>query len=145
MVVSSWLFICGFIRVNFGLDFWKCDPNITDSEIKSVHLTLCWCFFLTKLVELTDTVFFVLRKKDRQISTLHVFHHSTVPISAWICIKFIPRVTYCFFPWINCGVHSLMYSYYALTAIAPQLNIQSWKKYLTIIQITQFQVSPLTC
>jgi len=33
--------------------------------------------------------FFVLRKKDNQISLLHLYHHSLTPIETWICVKFI--------------------------------------------------------
>ncbi|GFW72135.1 elongation of very long chain fatty acids protein 7 [Trichonephila clavipes] len=35
-----------------------------------------WKIYLLKLADLLDTVFFVLRKKQNQITFLHVFHHS---------------------------------------------------------------------
>lgn len=34
-------------------------------------------------------VFFVMRKKDNQISLLHLYHHSLTPMETWICVKFI--------------------------------------------------------
>ncbi|XP_075232772.1 uncharacterized protein LOC142331040 isoform X2 [Lycorma delicatula] len=34
-------------------------------------------------------IFFVLRKKDNQISLLHFYHHSLMPIETWICVKFV--------------------------------------------------------
>ncbi|XP_075213489.1 very long chain fatty acid elongase 1-like isoform X1 [Lycorma delicatula] len=41
------------------------------------------CYLLELLI------FFVLRKKDNQISLLHLYHHSLTPIETWICVKFI--------------------------------------------------------
>jgi elongation of very long chain fatty acids protein 4 len=35
-------------------------------------------------------VFFVLRKKDKQISFLHVHHHAGVFFGDWIIMKFLP-------------------------------------------------------
>ncbi|KOB72767.1 Elongation of very long chain fatty acids protein, partial [Operophtera brumata] len=49
-----------------------------------------WWYFAAKLIELLDTVFFVLRKKNRQISFLHLYHHFMMPICAWIGVKFLP-------------------------------------------------------
>lgn len=49
-----------------------------------------WWYFAAKIIELLDTVFFVLRKKNRQISFLHLYHHTMMPICAWIGTKFLP-------------------------------------------------------
>lgn len=35
-------------------------------------------------------VFFVLRKKNNQISFLHVYHHSTMPLLWWTGVTFVP-------------------------------------------------------
>ena len=36
-----------------------------------------------------DTVFFVLRKKNNQISFLHVYHHATMFPIRWMGIKWV--------------------------------------------------------
>lgn len=41
-------------------------------------------------------VFFVMRKKDNQISLLHLYHHSLTPIETWICVKFIAGIFFFF-------------------------------------------------
>uniref|UniRef100_A0A914XNL3 Elongation of very long chain fatty acids protein n=1 Tax=Plectus sambesii TaxID=2011161 RepID=A0A914XNL3_9BILA len=41
---------------------------------------------------------------------------------------------------LNSSVHTLMYSYYGLTAAFPHVNFW-WKKYLTVIQMIQFCVA----
>lgn len=35
-------------------------------------------------------VFFVMRKKNSQVSTLHVIHHGCMPMSVWFGVKFTP-------------------------------------------------------
>lgn len=37
-------------------------------------------FYCLKLLDLCDTVFFVLRKNTRQVTILHVYHHIVVVI-----------------------------------------------------------------
>lgn len=49
-----------------------------------------YVYFLAKISELLDTVFFVLRKKDRQISFLHMYHHTVMPMISWGATKYYP-------------------------------------------------------
>lgn len=35
-------------------------------------------------------IFFVLRKKNNHVSTLHVIHHGCMPMSVWFGVKFTP-------------------------------------------------------
>lgn len=43
------------------------------------------------------------------------------------------------FPLLNCFVHVIMYSYYALAALGPRVQKYLWwKKYLTQLQLAQF-------
>lgn len=60
----------------------------------SQMFNLCYVYYLSKLSEFVDTVFFVLRKKKSQISWLHVYHHSLTPIEAWILTKFLAGKTH---------------------------------------------------
>lgn len=50
----------------------------------------CWWYYISKFTEFTDTIFFVLRKKNSHISTLHVIHHGIMPASVWFGVKFTP-------------------------------------------------------
>jgi len=49
-----------------------------------------WWFYFSKLLEFIDTIFFVLRKKNGQISFLHVYHHATMFPIWWIGVKWVP-------------------------------------------------------
>lgn len=46
-----------------------------------------WLFYFSKLIEFLDTFFFILRKKDNQVTFLHVYHHVTMPLIWWIAVK----------------------------------------------------------
>lgn len=100
-----------------------------------------YTYFICKLFELLDTVFFVLRKKDRQISFLHIYHHSLMPVCAWIGVKFVAGGHPTLLGVINCFVHIFMYTYYMLAAFGPYMQKYLWwKKHLTTIQIVQFVI-----
>lgn len=137
---NLWLFLEGLWVSNYGLDTLGCGKfggDIRQSPYRGIYLG--YIFFLTKLVELLDTVFFVLRKKTNQITFLHVFHHSIVPLFCWIGIKLAPGGPNGFFPLINSFIHVIMYTYYALTTFGPSVQPYLWwKKYLTRLQMIQF-------
>uniref|UniRef100_A0A6I8SJT3 Elongation of very long chain fatty acids protein n=1 Tax=Xenopus tropicalis TaxID=8364 RepID=A0A6I8SJT3_XENTR len=84
-------------------------------------------------------VFFVLRKKNSQITFLHVYHHSIMPWTWWFGVKFAAGGLGTFHALVNCVVHVIMYSYYGLSALGPAYQKYLWwKKYMTSIQLTQF-------
>ena len=45
---------------------------------------LLWLFYVSKIWDFWDTVFIVLGKKDRQLSFLHVYHHTTIFAFYWL-------------------------------------------------------------
>lgn len=47
-----------------------------------------WLYYMAKIIELLDTVFFVLRKKNSQVSFLHLYHHSLMPVCSFIGVKY---------------------------------------------------------
>jgi hypothetical protein len=96
----------------------------------------CWWYLLCKVIELLDTVFFVLRKKNNQISYLHLFHHTIMPINAWICVTYLPGGQTTSVGLVNPFVHIIMYTYYLLAALGPTVQKYLWwKKHLTKLQL----------
>ncbi|XP_054709251.1 elongation of very long chain fatty acids protein 7-like [Uloborus diversus] len=112
----------------------------SDNKENAMRLAvLGWWFYFMKFVEFADTIFFVLRKKNKHISTLHVVHHAVVPIAVWGGLRIEPGSYNYFFPFINTIVHTVMYSYYGLSALGPSVQKYLWwKKHLTTFQIIQF-------
>ncbi|KAJ8954315.1 hypothetical protein NQ318_005902 [Aromia moschata] len=98
-----------------------------------------WWFIFSKIVELLDTVFFVLRKKQSQVTFLHVYHHSIMVLFSWVYLKVLPGEQGAFIGFLNTFVHVIMYSYYLIAALGPQYQKYLWwKKYMTTIQLAQF-------
>lgn len=78
-------------------------------------------------------MFFVLRKKQNQISTLHIYHHCVMIAIPWGVLKYYPGGQGSFTYMYNSFIHFIMYIYYL---VAPSKS-QSvwWKKYVTTMQI----------
>jgi len=96
-----------------------------------------YVYWISKIVELTDTVFMVLRHKLKQMSFLHVFHHMSILLLADNAYHMVPWPPIALLMTLNSVVHVFMYTYYGLRAIKP-LNEISWKRCITQLQIIQF-------
>eukprot|EP00026_Physarum_polycephalum_P016010 Phypoly_transcript_16831.p1 GENE.Phypoly_transcript_16831~~Phypoly_transcript_16831.p1 ORF type:complete len:213 (+),score=23.11 Phypoly_transcript_16831:205-843(+) len=95
-------------------------------------------FYLSKFYEFLDTIILALRK--RELTLLHVFHHSITGPVSWMAME-----TEIIVGWItafnNCVVHVFMYWYYFKQSLG--INVW-WKKYLTTCQIIQFFLDAVT-
>ncbi|KAF8375123.1 hypothetical protein PRIPAC_81552 [Pristionchus pacificus] len=111
--------VCGFLR--FGEDF------VMSLSIRGIYTTFCtnpptrgvapfWCllFLISKLVEMGDTLFIVLRK--RPLIFLHYYHHVVVLIYTAHSGAEHATPGRAFIA-MNYAAHSLMYSYYAARAM----------------------------
>ncbi|XP_034945966.1 elongation of very long chain fatty acids protein AAEL008004 [Chelonus insularis] len=98
-----------------------------------------WWYFFAKIIELLDTVFFVLRKKQNQVTFLHVYHHTITALFSWCYLKLLPGEQGLLIGFLNSLVHVVMYSYYLIAALGPQYRKYLWwKKYMTGMQLIQF-------
>lgn len=97
-----------------------------------------YIYFISKIFEFMDTFLMILRKKDNQVSFLHVYHHSSILFIWWIVMSYMPGGQSWFSSSMNCLVHVVMYAYYALAAIPSMRSKLWWKKYITKFQLTQF-------
>lgn len=64
-----------------GLYQTVCQPNAEFFQIGGLAAFCGWVFALSKIVELIDTVFLVLRRKP--VEFLHSYHHVTVLLFCW--------------------------------------------------------------
>jgi len=121
---------------------WTCEPLDTSNNAVALGLAeAVWSIYILKIVELMDTVIFVLRNKTSQITFLHVLHHALVPITTWYMVAREPGGYNTLFAFLNSFVHIVMYMYYGLAALGPGVQKYLWwKKYITILQIGQFVI-----
>lgn len=140
VIFSSWLFYEAMDSAWMRGYSLRCEP--VDYSYSPAALRVargCWWYYFSKFTEFFDTFFFVLRKKYDQVTTLHVIHHGIMPLSVWFGVKFTPGGHSTFFGLLNTFVHIIMYSYYLLAAMGPQMQKYLWwKKYLTALQMVQF-------
>lgn len=118
----------------------SCQPvDYSDNETAQRMLHLCWIYYFSKLSEFADTTFFILRKKNTQVTWLHLYHHSLTPFEAWLLVKFVAGGHGTFSNIVNNLVHIIMYMYYMVSAMGPEYQKYLWwKKHLTTLQLIQF-------
>lgn len=102
-------------------------------ELDRVSGFWTWMFTLSKLPELGDTVFIVLRKQP--LIFLHWYHHMTVLIYTWYSYSEYTSSARWFIV-MNYCVHSIMYSYYALRSVGYSPP-RSFAMIITILQLAQ--------
>jgi hypothetical protein len=91
-------------------------------------------FVLSKVPELVDTVFLVLKKKP--VIFLHWYHHITVLLYCWNAYV-TESAAGLYFVAMNYSVHAMMYFYYFLMAI------KMVPKWFPPIILTSFQISQM--
>jgi len=134
--------VCSLIALYITRGTYDCwlntrtgDPN---NPYHTVLLYLSFTYFCAKFLDLFDTVFFILRKKDKQVSFLHVVHHSVMPPCTYVALRFAPIGRASIIGIVNSVVHTVMYTYYWLAAMPSMQKHLWWKKYITLLQICQF-------
>jgi elongation of very long chain fatty acids protein 4 len=116
---------------------------------------ILYIFYLSKILEFGDTIIMALRGSYRQISFLHVYHHSSIFLVWWVIIYFAPGGESYFSAALNSGIHVFMYAYYFWSASQPKevadaprkkptwRQPEFYKKYITSSQMTQFCIMML--
>ncbi|NXI84078.1 ELOV6 protein, partial [Rhipidura dahli] len=100
-----------FILLTKGFKQSVCSKSFFIHPVSKLWIYL---FVLSKLVELGDTLFIVLRKK--KLIFVHWYHHLATLILSWYGYKIMAFG----FGWnaaLNLSIHCLTYSYYTVTAM----------------------------
>lgn len=91
-------------------------------------------FDLSKIIEMMDTVFLVL--KGKKVLLLHWYHHLTVMMFCWHA-----HVTYIsnglWFAVMNMGIHTIMYLYYFCFSCGLARLVKPFAPVITVLQIVQ--------
>ena len=105
------------------------------------QLSLWWFLYVvSKIIELGDTAFVVLRKSPLQF--LHYYHHMTVLVYSFYGISRQFNTMGMWFGTMNYSVHTVMYTYYAIRAAGYHVpNVLS--KFITLFQLSQMFVALL--
>uniref|UniRef100_A0A0K2UQK4 Elongation of very long chain fatty acids protein n=1 Tax=Lepeophtheirus salmonis TaxID=72036 RepID=A0A0K2UQK4_LEPSM len=146
---------CGWMLRQFWIGGWgtyynyfcqKVDLDDRPGSRAMIMATSMYWFYMSKLLDFVDTFLFVARKKNSQITTLHVFHHAIMPLYTWMMVRWIPGGQETFGGLLNTFIHVLMYSYYFLSALGDWIQPYLWwKRYLTQAQMVQFILIFIKC
>ncbi|CAM1323550.1 ELOVL7 (predicted) [Pycnogonum litorale] len=147
VIFSAWFFIMlgyyGWFTKYSLIGCTSSDFSTTDHDVVMMA-RLSWIYWFSKVVELLDTVFFALRKKFSQITVLHLYHHSAMPMCVWFAVKYSAVGHVSFIGLTNTFVHTFMYGYYGLSTLGPQFQKYLWwKKYITKLQLVQLVLNLL--
>lgn len=109
--------------------------------------SVLWVFYFSKVPEFMDTILMALKRNFRQITFLHVYHHSSIFVIWWFIMSYCPGGSSYFSAALNSFVHVVMYGYYFWASVAakqPEGTKPRWnqpafyKKYITTFQLFQF-------
>jgi len=116
-----------------------CNEFSTEIKVCGGLLSILHVFYVSKVLDFMDTVFIVAGGKWRQLSFLHVYHHSTIFIVYWLSLNVGYDGDIYLTVVLNGFIHFLMYFYYLATTF--NISVPSpLKKLLTNSQLVQFVV-----
>ncbi|XP_046960627.1 elongation of very long chain fatty acids protein AAEL008004-like [Vanessa cardui] len=122
-----------FLLYNFNVNCQGLDP---DKDIARWVARGVWTYFMAKVSELLDTVLFVLRKSNRQITSLHLHHHILMTIAAWFGATYQPGGQAILIGYLNAFVHTIMYTYYLISGFGDKYKKHLWwKRHVTELQL----------
>ncbi|XP_023176873.2 elongation of very long chain fatty acids protein F [Drosophila hydei] len=141
VVANSLLFVYGvyysLLQPSFSL---SCQPvehdNTTPQMMRLIYAS--YGYYLLKYLDLFDTVFIVLRKKNSQVSFLHVYHHAGMIFGVYVYMTFLAGSHCTMLGVINLFVHSVMYAYYFASSLGAVKHLLWWKRHITQLQLLQF-------
>jgi len=129
-----------FLAYRNNYTILPCEPyNQHDPAIGN----LLWLFYISKVWDFWDTIFIVLGKKWRQLSFLHVYHHTTIFLFYWLNSNVFYDGDIFLTIVLNGFIHTVMYTYYFICMHTKDKSTGKslpiwWKSYLTMMQMVQF-------
>lgn len=107
--------------------------------LRITRRSMYW-YFLLKILDYVETGMFVLRKKNKQVTGLHLYHHVSTLLFSWLGLRYMSFVPSMLFAIANSSIHVIMYTYYYLAARGPNVQklILPLKPWITKMQMIQF-------
>lgn len=126
-----------YLRKEFSFACQPVDHTNTAHYMRGL-IYVSYGYYITKYLDLFDTVFFILRKKNNQITFLHVYHHAGMVFAVYVFMTFLAGSHSTMLGVINLLVHTVMYAYYFITSLRPIKRALWWKRHITQLQLLQF-------
>mmetsp|Transcript_2352 Transcript_2352/g.2450 ORF Transcript_2352/g.2450 Transcript_2352/m.2450 type:complete len:215 (+) Transcript_2352:116-760(+) len=98
---------------------------------------ILYVFYISKILDFFDTFFIIAENRWKQLSFLHVYHHTSIFLFYWLNLNvgydgdvYVTIV-------LNGFIHTVMYTYYFVSLHTRDIW---WKSALTMCQMVQFVV-----
>lgn len=143
----SQIFLCAYMTIEAflvayrsGYTLLPCQPYSQENPPVG---NLLWLFYISKVWDFWDTIFIVIGKKWRQLSFLHVYHHTTIFLFYWLNTHVNYDGDIYLTIVLNGFIHTVMYTYYfiCMHTKVPETGKSLpiwWKSSLTMMQMIQF-------
>ncbi|PWN50888.1 hypothetical protein IE53DRAFT_343273 [Violaceomyces palustris] len=118
-----------------GLVNAYCTVPVHDASIGGMGIYV-WLFYASKYYEIVDSIILIL--KGKPVSNLQSYHHAGAMACMWAAYRYSASAVFIFLLF-NSLVHTLMYTYYSMTALKLPFT-GGLKRSMTTIQITQLVV-----
>jgi len=142
----SQIFLCAYMTIEAFMVAYRSNYGVACNEYSRDAppiANLLWLFYVSKIWDFWDTIFIVIGKKWRQLSFLHVYHHTTIFLFYWLNVNSQYDGDIYLTILLNGFIHTVMYTYYFISMhtkvpeTGKSLNIW-WKSSLTLFQLIQF-------
>ena len=91
-----------------GFSLWNVDIYEPSHPHQGALTRVVWLFYVSKIPEFLDTALMLLKQNYRQVSVLHVYHHSTVFLFwSWVVCR-APGGDVYYSATVNSGIHVIM-------------------------------------
>lgn len=144
----SQIMLCAYMTIEAGLLAYRngyslVKPCVGYNATEPALANLLWMFYASKVWDFWDTIFIVLGKKWRQLSFLHVYHHTTIFLFYWLNSNVFYDGDIYLTIVLNGFIHTVMYTYYFICMHTKDPKTGKslpiwWKSYLTLMQLVQF-------
>eukprot|EP00598_Pedospumella_elongata_P006186 CAMPEP_0184978416 /NCGR_PEP_ID=MMETSP1098-20130426/8897_1 /TAXON_ID=89044 /ORGANISM="Spumella elongata, Strain CCAP 955/1" /LENGTH=278 /DNA_ID=CAMNT_0027501539 /DNA_START=90 /DNA_END=926 /DNA_ORIENTATION=+ len=131
--------LCSYMCIEAGVRAWSAGYtlipcNAFDHANPPIAFIL-YVFYLSKILDFLDTVFIILEKRWKQLSFLHVYHHTSIFLFYWLNINVGYDGDVYLTIVLNGVIHTVMYTYYFVSLHTKEIW---WKSALTMSQMVQF-------
>jgi elongation of very long chain fatty acids protein 4 len=133
--------LCSYMCIEAGVQAYKAGytllPCNTFNHEKPPIGFILYVFYLSKILDFLDTFFIIAEKRWKQLSFLHVYHHTSIFLFYWLNTNVGYDGDVYLTIVLNGLIHTIMYTYYFVT-----LHVKDvwWKSALTMGQMIQFVV-----
>jgi elongation of very long chain fatty acids protein 4 len=143
----SQIMLCAYMTIEAGMLAYRNSYTILPcNEYDTTNppvANLLWLFYISKVWDFWDTIFIVVGKKWKQLSFLHVYHHTTIFLFYWLNCHVNYDGDIYLTILLNGFIHTMMYTYYfiCMHTKVPETGKSLpiwWKSSLTMMQMFQF-------